>query len=233
MGAYFILTPDGLVAVATDGRKLGKSIAEPVETKGKSKKEVSAIIPRNVLIEVDKAIGDEGEIEIALTERQAIFSITNLTYLCALIEGSFPKYETVIPATFKKKIELPKALLTDAISRAAILAERKFNSIVLAFSRNNLEISAQSFEDGSYEGQIEINYADEPFKIAFSHQYLTEVLRNMPDAIIRMKVKDSAAPVVFECDSDPTSLFLVMPVRMADLEYGDGDSGGDEEAEDA
>ncbi|MBI3736440.1 hypothetical protein HY256_07995 [Candidatus Sumerlaeota bacterium] len=50
----------------------------------------------------------------------------------------------------------------------------------------------------------------------------------IPDANIRMKVKDNSAPVVFECDSDPTSLFLVMPVRMHDLEY---EAGGAEEEE--
>ncbi|MBI1784670.1 DNA polymerase III subunit beta, partial [Candidatus Sumerlaeota bacterium] len=84
MGANFILTPNGLVCVATDGRKLGKAIAEPVELKGKTKKEVSAIIPGRVLQEIDKAIGEEGEIELALAERQAVFSLSNLTYLTTL-----------------------------------------------------------------------------------------------------------------------------------------------------
>lgn len=228
MGALFQLTKDGLVCVATDGRKLGKATAEPVEVKGKGKDGLQAIIPGRVLAEIDKAIGDEGEIEIGLSERQAVFTVANLTYLATLIEGNFPKYDSVIPDSFKRAIELPKGILLDAITRAAVLAERKYNSIILSFEKNLIEISAQSFEDGSYEGQVEIAYTGEPFKIAFSHQYLQEVFKIAPDAILRMKVKDSAAPVVFECDSDPTALFLVMPVRMHDLE-GEDAAEGDEE----
>jgi len=229
MGALFVLNAEGLICVATDGRKLGKSMAEPVEIRGKA--ECSAIIPGRILTELDKALGEEGEIELALTERQALFSLPNLTYLTSLIEGSFPKYDSVIPESFKKIIELPKATLDETIGRASILAERKFNSIVLGFSQNNLDIHAQSFEDGSYDGQVQVNYEGEPFKIAFSHQYLHEVFKVMPDAVVRMKVKDNTAPVVFEADSDPTSLFLVMPVRMHDLD-GPGEEESPEQAED-
>lgn len=216
MGALFQLKKDGLICVATDGRKLGKAVAEPARVEGK--KEFHAIVPGRILGEIDKNIGEEGEIELAFTDRQGIFKLNDLTYVTQLIEGSFPKYDSVIPETFKKTIDLPKATLDDAISRAGILAERKFNSVILSFARNAIDVQSKSFEDGSYEGQIEIDYDGEPFKIAFNHQYLHEVFRIVRDEKIRMKVKDPIAPVVFECDSDPTSLYLVMPVRMHDLE---------------
>ena len=36
-----------------------------------------------------------------------------------------------------------------------------------------------------------------------------------------MKVKENTSPVVFEASSDPDSLFLVMPVRMTELNDSD------------
>lgn len=226
MGTLFELKAGRLTCVATDGRKLGKSAVEPIEVRGKE--EINAIIPGRVLAEIDRALGSEGEVEIGLSDQRAVVTLpnSNLTYLTSLIEGKFPQYSAVIPETFKKTIELPKQQLAEAIGRAAILAERKHHSIILSFGSNSINVKAQSFEDGSYEGEVGIDYDGEPFKIAFNFHYLHDVLRIAPDATIRMKVKESTAPVVFECESDPDSLYLVMPVRIHDLEGDEAEPAG-------
>lgn len=218
MGALFELEDGNLTVVATDGRKLGKSTRKVEKVKGK--KSAQCIVPGKVLSEIHRALTDEGEIRISLTDQRAVFEIESLglTYLSSLIEGKFPSYDAVIPETFKRTIPLPKDIVDDAISRASILAERKHNSIVLEFDANEIAIRSQSFEDGSYEGNVEIEYDGDPFKIAFNYSYLRDVLKVAPDATINMKVKDSSAPVVFECESDPQSLYLVMPVRIHELE---------------
>jgi len=216
MGVLFDVAEGKLTCVATDGRKLGKSIIEPVEIIGGSS--IQAILPERILTEIDHAIGEEGEIRIAFAERQVVFSLSNLTYISNRIEGTYPKYEAVIPQTFKRTIKVQKTILSDAISRAAILAERKHRSIVLHFTNGQIEINARSFEDGSYEGSVETDYDGEPFRIAFNYQYLQEIFKVAPDAVIEMKMKEAAAPVVFECESDPDSLYLIMPVRMTDID---------------
>jgi len=216
MGIFFDVADGRLTCVATDGRKLGKTVIEPIEIRGAAK--IQAIIPERILKEIDHAIGEEGEIELVLTERQIMFTLSNLCYVSNRIEGTYPKYEAVIPQSFKRTIRIQKNNLADAINRAAILAERKHHSIVLKFVNHQIEINAQSFEDGSYEGVVETDYEGEPFKIAFNYQYLQEIFKVTPDAVVDMKLKENTAPVVFECESDLDSLFLVMPVRMADVE---------------
>lgn len=229
MGVLFELTADGLTCVATDGRKLGKSCVKPVKVKGKST--YKGIVPGRVLNEIDRAIGEEGEIEIACSDQRVAFSLgsPNLTYMTSLVEGKFPQYDAVIPDSFNKTLELPKNMLDESIARAAILAERKHHSIILSFDKKGVSVRAQSFEDGSYEGEVEMEYDGEPFKLAFNHNYLHDVFRIAPDATIKMKVKEAAAPVVFVCDSDPDSLYLVMPVRIHDLEGAESGNGSDEE----
>lgn len=219
MGVLFEVNEGKLVCVATDGRKLGKTESEPQEIIGQQK--AQAIIPERILDEISRAIGEEGEITLGISERQIIFKLSNVTYIANRIEGTYPKYDAVIPQSFKRTIKVQTATLSDAISRAAILAERKHHSIILRFANNQIEINSQSFEDGSYEGTVETDYEGEPFRIAFNHQYLQEIFKVMPDPVIDMKVKDSSAPVVFECESDPDSLFLIMPVRMTEIESGD------------
>jgi DNA polymerase-3 subunit beta len=226
MGTLFELKAGKLTCVSTDGRKLGKAATEPSEVRGKE--EFNAIIPGRVLAEIDRVLGEEGEVEIGLSDQRAVITLgnLNLTYLTTLIDGKFPNYSAVIPESFKRTLELPKQQLSEAINRAAILAERKHHSIVLSFGNNSIGVKAQSFEDGSYEGEVAIDYDGEPFKIAFNYHYLHDVLRIAPDAKIKMKVKESIAPVVFECDSDPESLYLVMPVRIHDLEGEEAEPAG-------
>ena len=216
MGVLFDVRGGTLTCVATDGRKLGKTVIEPIEIIGKA--ETSAILPEGILKEIQAAIGEEGEIQLGFAERQVAFTLANLHYVSNRIEGSYPKYEAVIPQSFKRTIKIRKATLADAIARAAILAERKHHSIVLKFEANQIEIAAQSFEDGSYMGTIEAEFEGEPFKIAFNHQYLQEIFKVTPDDMLDMKIRENTAPVVFECESDPQSIFLVMPVRMTDIE---------------
>jgi DNA polymerase-3 subunit beta len=153
-----------------------------------------------------------------------MFTLSNLCYVANKIEGTYPKYESVIPQSFKRTIKVQKNSLADAIDRAAILAERKHHSIVLKFVTGQIEINAQSFEDGSYEGIVETDYTGEPFKIAFNHQYLQEIFKVTPDPVVDMKIKESNAPVVFECESEADAIFLVMPVRLAEVEAEETES---------
>lgn len=223
MGVLFEISKDSVVGVATDGRKLGKTVIKPVSHEGK--KSISAVIPERVLKEIDRAIGEEGEIRLELSDQRAAFTIDtlNLTYLTGLIDGKFPQYDSVIPASFLRTLDIPKNTLDEAIGRAAVLAERKHHSIVLTFQKNEIKVRSQSFEDGSFEGDVDIEYTGDPFKLAFNYHYLHDVFRVAPDATLRMKVKESTAPVVFECQSDPESLYLVMPVRIHDLEGGESE----------
>ena len=217
-GVLFELKEGRLTCVATDGRKLGKSSTTAIEVDGKDAFEV--VIPGRILGELERALDGEGEIEMAISDQRATFKLSdlNLTYLTSLIEEKFPQYDAVIPASFKKALDLPKDLLDEAIDRASILAERKHHSIILNFGKKAISIKAQSFEDGSYEGEIEIDYDGEPFEVAFNHNYLHEVFRIAPDPMIKMRIHESAAPIVFQCESDADSLYLVMPVRIHDLE---------------
>ena len=231
MGALIELKEGVLTCVATDGRKLGKARTKDIKVTGS--KDIQCIIPGRVLAEIERTLNDEDDVKIELSGQRSVFTLGNLgvTYLSTLIEGKYPSYSSVIPDTFMKTIKLPKTILNDAIGRAAILAERKHHSIVLEFKDNKIEIESESFEDGSYNGKLEIEYTDEPFKVAFNYHYLNDVFKVAPDVAINMKVKDSSSPIVFECASDADTLYLVMPVRIHELRGSEEESESRESVE--
>jgi DNA polymerase-3 subunit beta len=214
MGVLFDVG-EKLTCVATDGRKLGRYTVAEVEAQGTA----HAIIPAALLPALKAACGD-GEVQVAFAPRLARFEFADVTYLTTLVEGTYPQYQAVIPSSFNHAIPLAKSALLPVLARAALLAERAHHSVILRFTDGRVDVSAQSFEEGSFEGACECGYTGEPLRLAFNHHYLADILKVAPGDALTMRVKDPAAPVVFGCD-DENALLLAMPVRLADVEVTD------------
>jgi DNA polymerase-3 subunit beta len=229
MGVFFELTPKGLTCVATDGRKLGKVELAPIETGGAAK--ASAIVGERALKALGQALGEEEEIELGIGERQVTFVVDELEIIAGRIEGDYPKYDAVIPKRFKETLKIYKEALGAEAGRAAVVAERKHHSVILKFAPGVIEVHAQSFGDGEYDGAIEQEYDGKPMRMAFNHQYLKELLGVAPDPVVVMKTAGETAPAVFECESEPGALWLVMPVRLAEAEAASEEEGKEKEEE--
>jgi DNA polymerase-3 subunit beta len=214
MGVLFDVGETGLTAVATDGRKLGRYTVKEVTAEP-----TQAIIPAAILPAL-KAACEDGEVEIAIAPRMVRFTFADVTYLAAVVEGAYPKYQAVIPSSFNHAIPLAKSALLPVLSRAQVVAERKHHSVVLRFTEGRVDVTAQSEEVGQFEGACECGHTGEALRMAFNHHYLADILKVAPGDALTLRVKAPDAPVVFECE-DPDALLLAMPVRMADAEKSD------------
>lgn len=222
LGAFFDLKDNHLIVVATDGKKLGLSQCDVPEVEGVQP--ASAIIPHKILAEVQSHLGDEGMVRLLIGERQIAFDLGNLIYLSNRIDGIFPNYDMVIPDEFTKEIRLPRGVIVSAVRRASIISEEQNNSIIMRFEPGKIRFSSRTYELGSFQGDLGIDYDGEPFDIAFNHLYLSETLRIADSEEIVMKVKQNTAPVVFVMPESDESLFLVMPIKLTDIaEFGEGE----------
>ncbi len=220
LGALFDVKDNQLTCVTTDGKKLGLSKCDLPEIEGAQP--ASAIIPGKLLNEILRNLKDEGEARLLIGERQVGFELDNLVYLGNRIDGIFPNYEMVIPSDFTKEVKLNRTQFLDEVRRAAIISEEHNNSIIMRFKQNSIEFSSRTYEVGSFEGSMEIEYSGEDFDIAFNHQYLSESFRVIESDEVIMKIKQNTAPVVFVMPQTDDSLFLVMPIKLTDIaEFND------------
>jgi DNA polymerase-3 subunit beta len=201
--------------VTTDGKKLGLSRCDLPEVEGVQP--TSAIIPHKILTEVHHNLKDEGMVRLLIGERQVAFDLGNLLYLSNRIDGIFPNYEMVIPKEFSKLIPLNRNRFMEVVSRAALLSEERNNSVIMRFENGRIRISSRTYEMGSYQGVLEVEYDGDPFDIAFNHVYLNDTLRVIGTDTIVMKIMQNTAPVVFVEANDDKSLFLVMPIKLTDI----------------
>src|SRR6184192_1194906 len=91
-----LLETDGkaLRAVATDGHRL--ALAE-MELSGKARAIQQVIVPRKGVLELQRILGTEGAIELAVGTNHVRAQIGEIRFTSKLIDGRFPEYARVIP----------------------------------------------------------------------------------------------------------------------------------------
>ena len=214
-GIYFSLKEHKLTMVATDGRRLAL-VDEEVDVSEKSQAEF--IVPAKAINELNRLLQEEGEVEIKFTENQAAFTLkddknSSVLLISKLIEGNYPNYRQVIPAETKERVQLGREELLHALRRAEIMTSDKQNSVKLAFSKNNLAITANSPEVGEARESIAINYKGKDMAIAFNPAYLIDPLTALTNDEVFLELSDELSPGVLKINGP--FLYVVMPMRLS------------------
>src|SRR5487761_903257 len=114
-----------LRAVATDGHRL--ALCEMVlSSPGKGGQ---VIVPRKGVLELQRILGTEGNVELAIGTNHVRAQIGDIRFTSKLIDGRFPEYGRVIPATPAKLVLADRELLRQALQRTAILSNEKYRGI--------------------------------------------------------------------------------------------------------
>src|SRR6516225_789462 len=105
-----LLETDGkaLRAVATDGHRL--ALCE-MELGGKAKTMHQVIVPRKGVLELQRILGTEGTNELAVGTNHVRAQIGDIRFTSKLIDGRFPEYARVIPASPPRMVEADREVL--------------------------------------------------------------------------------------------------------------------------
>lgn len=209
-GVYMSFKADKLTVVATDGRRLALIEHELTIPKGG---ESELILPAKAVVELQRLLGDKGDVKLSVTENQIIFELDGTTLASKLIEGTYPNFRQVIPTETKERIALERETLLAALHRASILASEKSQSVKLNFGKNTLTITANTPEVGEAKETLSINYKGKEITIAFNPQYLMDPLRNLDADEVFMELTDELSPGVVKINAP--FLYVLMPMRLS------------------
>src|SRR6202166_3824672 len=123
-----LLETEGMAlrAIATDGHRLPLAEAQ-VEVRVKSAQQV--ILPRKAVLELQRILGSEGTIDLAIGTNHVRAQIADIRFTSKLIDGRFPEYSRVIPAAAAHAIRADRDVLRQALQRTAILSNEKYRGI--------------------------------------------------------------------------------------------------------
>jgi DNA polymerase III subunit beta len=209
-GVLFSFKDNKLTLVATDGRRLAML---DIDLEFPRSHEADIIIPTKAVTELQRLLTDEGDVRVSVGSGQIAFDLNNTLLVSKLIEGNYPNYRQVIPGEMKERVTLERETFLNSLRRVSLLASDKSNSIKLNFSKNNIDITANTPEVGEAKESLPVAYKGREFSIAFNPEFLMAPLRNLAEDEIFLDLIDEMSPGVIKIQSP--FLYVLMPMRIS------------------
>ncbi|MFZ1989200.1 MAG: DNA polymerase III subunit beta [Alphaproteobacteria bacterium] len=201
-----------LRAVATDGHRLAR--AEVPLPKG-AENLPGVIIPRKTVQEVRKLLDDaEGEITLAFSDNKVRFEIGGIVLTSKLIDGTFPDYERVIPATNGHVLSFEGSIFKSAVDRVSAVSTERSRAVKLSLDGERLTLTVNNPDSGSATEELVVSYDAEPLEIGFNAKYLLDIMDQLTGPEARLHLTDAQSPTVVKDSEDEGVLYVLMPMRV-------------------
>jgi DNA polymerase-3 subunit beta len=141
------------------------------------------------------------------------FELNGAQLVSKLVEGNYPNYRQVIPGEAKERIALEREAFHNCVRRVSILSNDKTSSLRLNFTKNNLDITANTPDVGEAKESMSINYKGRDISIAFNPEFLMDPLRNLPNDEVFLELIDEMSPGVLKIQTP--FLYVIMPMRVS------------------
>ena len=198
-GALIDIKQDTISFAATDTRRLAV-----VTLENKNDDELSIIIPRKAIVEIQKLFFDN--IELYYDETNLIIHSQQYTFFTKLINGKFPEYSRIIPKETAYNLTLPKATMIEAIKQITTIS----NDVKITFQQNS--ITFESLSDDNIEAKTEIPFNTdftEPFVLAINSRYLLDFLNSINTNEFTISLNEGNLPFILK---DENFITVVMPI---------------------
>src|SRR3954451_13201814 len=204
--------------VTTDSYRLSIKETELATTFDGSKE---AIIPARAMQEVSRIFSssEEEQVEVILSQNQALFRIGDVLFGTRLIEGNFPEYKRLLPNAFEREISVRREDLIDTLRRVNLFAQRQTPPVPvsMAFSEGAVEVTVRNGEVGEARERLPASSEDD-FHISFNPGYLLDGVSAVDSEKGLSRLNEPLkpgliVPEISEAREEPDFLYLIMPMR--------------------
>jgi DNA polymerase-3 subunit beta len=213
-GAKFVMKPDSMTLVATDGHRL--ALVEVEHALG-VKEESGVILPKKTLLELGKLLLEgEGDVMFESGENHLFFEVGGRMLISRMIDGQFPAYERVIPKANDKHVEFERERLTNAVKRVALLSNERSRAVKLEIKKGKVEVTSSSSEFGEAREELPVEYAGAPLTISFNAQYVLDFLNVVESHVVMLSLKDEVSQAVMKPVGTKgyDYTYVIMPMRI-------------------
>jgi len=198
-GALIDIKNNQINFVSTDTRRLAI-----VHIESQNDAELSIIIPKKAIIEIQKLF--TSNVEIYYDNTYLLIKSEDSLFFTKLINGKFPDYTRIIPKETSRTITLPKASIITAIKQITTIS----NDLKLTFQSDMIMFESLSDDNIEAKTAVEIeNGFDSPFVLAINSRYILDFLGQIQGNEFVLKANESNQPFVLKEDNFQT---IVMPI---------------------
>ncbi|MDO8307585.1 MAG: DNA polymerase III subunit beta [Actinomycetota bacterium] len=182
-----------------------------------------ALVPARTLADTAKSLADVDVVVIALSDGGAGEGLIGFEghgrrTTTRLLDGEFPKYQSLLPTESAAVANVDTSALIEAVKRVALVAERN-TPVRLEFEGTELTLRAGTGEDAKAVDVLESALDGDSIDIAFNPSYLLDGLAAVGTAVTRFSFTQQSRPAVLTGVSDDGTVsdaykYLLMPVRL-------------------
>ena len=184
-----------------------------------------AIIPARAMTEVSRIFSgsEEEDVEVSLSENQALFRIGDVVFGTRLIDGNFPEYRRLLPTGFEREISVSREDLMGTLRRVNLFAQRQTPPVPvsLSFTEGSVEVIGKNGDVGEAHEKLPANSEDD-FLISFNPGYLLDGVSAIDTDKVKFKLNEALKPGLIVPGenggengdgAEPDFLYLIMPMR--------------------
>ena len=206
-----------LTLAASDGFRL--SVYKlPLEASVES---TEIVVPARALSELSRLLAEENEAVTLRTnaaKTQVLFRLANAEMVAQLIQGTFPNFNQLIPASSTSRAVAEVGEFLRETRTASVFARDGSGIVRLVVTPGEgtvpgkIVISARAEEVGDNEGEIDAAVEGEGVKIAFNGKYLQDVLQALESGQLAMETTGPSSQGVFKTLGDDNYVHVIMPM---------------------
>ena len=200
-----------LTGVATDSHRLSSSSLEIENSNDFS----SLILPRKTVFQLCSLLSETSDsLTMQSSENKIKFTLGKIRLISKVIDGKFPDYKQVVPATNDKILNVPSKEFINSIERVASVSLYRKEGVKLMIDKDNIQLSVNSANSGEGNEKIKADYNSEGLNISFNSKYLIDIASEIENKNLKMNLKDSTSPVLIEDASDKNCYYVIMPMKI-------------------
>ncbi len=209
-GVYCHTHEGSLYFAATDGYRLAERLIN------KTEQTIDAIIPAQTLQDVLRVVNDDSnDITLIFDENQVRILVDDIEITSRLIDGVFPDYRQLIPATTDIEVTVAKDEFGRITKIASLFARESGGSVTLNAKQEEQKLSihsvASQLGENTSEAEAQVN-ADG--QVTLNSRYLLEALGCIDSPKLRFSFSGKLSPCVLTtADKERDYKHIIMPLK--------------------
>ena len=201
-GVDFRFEGETLTLAAADGFRMAiykLKMSKPLNTE--------VIIPAKTLFELNRLM-TVGTVELIISSSHVLFKFNNIELVSSVLQGSFPKYEQLIPTSIGTRSVVDVVELRRAVRSASVFT----TTVRLNMSPAKLTLSGISGETGENTVVLDATVTGPELTTAYNGKYLMDALNVIQDAQVSIDTTTPTSPGVIKPNEN--YIYLVMPLHI-------------------
>lgn len=173
---------------------------------------VHAATLRNLLGMLYRAA--DAVVTVGFSGSEVTFSFDDIFLTSRIIDGAFPPYDKVIPASCATTADLDLRDLRAAVDRMQIIArEAEYQTLRFTFTQDGLELSSNSYTLGSSVEHLDSNVSGDDIELSLNFNFLIDALKAFDTEKVSFGMNQPLTPVKISPLGADDFTYIITPLR--------------------